>query len=80
MHPFRTFTSFIRNGRVAPYHARTVSVWGSKTGMPRTPRPPSALPDRITDFDHFRVRRHDHAGGVTHEYRLVAWATDPQPE
>jgi hypothetical protein len=30
------------------------------------------LPDRITDFDHFRVRRHDHAGGVIHQYRLVA--------
>lgn len=30
------------------------------------------LPDRIIDFDHFRVRRHDHAGGVIHAYRLVA--------
>jgi hypothetical protein len=30
------------------------------------------LPDRITDFGHFRVRRHDHTGGVIHEYRLVA--------
>ena len=30
------------------------------------------LPDRITDLDHFRVRRHDRAGGVIHEYRLVA--------
>jgi len=30
------------------------------------------LPDRVTDLDHFRVRRHDHAGGVIHEYRLVA--------
>jgi putative transposase len=30
------------------------------------------LPDRITDFDHFRVRRRDRAGGVIHEYRLVA--------
>jgi putative transposase len=29
-------------------------------------------PDRITDLDHFRVRRHDRAGGVIHEYRLVA--------
>src|ERR1019366_1455739 len=32
------------------------------------------LPDRVTDLDHFRVRRHDRAGGVIHEYRLVAWA------
>jgi hypothetical protein len=30
------------------------------------------LPDGVTDFDHFRVRRHDRAGGVIHEYRLVA--------
>ena len=30
------------------------------------------LPDRVTDLDHFRVRRHDRAGGVIHEYRLVA--------
>jgi putative transposase len=30
------------------------------------------LPDRITDLDHFRVRRHDRAGGVIHEYRPMA--------
>ena len=30
------------------------------------------LPDRVTDLDHFRVRRRDRAGGVIHEYRLVA--------
>ena len=30
------------------------------------------LPDRVTDLDHFRVRRHDRAGGVIYEYRLVA--------
>ena len=30
------------------------------------------LPDGITDLDHFRVRRHDRAGGVIHQYRLVA--------
>ena len=30
------------------------------------------LPDGITDLDHFRVRRRDRAGGVIHEYRLVA--------
>ena len=30
------------------------------------------LPDRVTDLDHFRVRRHDRARGVIHEYRLVA--------
>ena len=32
-------------------------------------RPP---PDGVTDLDHFRVRRCDRAGGVIHEYRLVA--------
>jgi putative transposase len=30
------------------------------------------LPDGITDLDHFRVQRRDRAGGVIHEYRLVA--------
>jgi transposase len=30
------------------------------------------LPDGITDLDHFRVLRRDRAGGVIHEYRLVA--------
>ena len=30
------------------------------------------LPDRITDLDHFRARRHERAGGVIHEYHLVA--------
>jgi putative transposase len=30
------------------------------------------LPDSVTGLDHFRVRRCDRAGGVIHEYRLVA--------
>ena len=30
------------------------------------------LPDGVTDLDHFRVRRRDRAGGVIHEYRLMA--------
>ena len=34
--------------------------------------PLRALPDGVTDLDHFRVRRHDRVGGVIHEYRLVA--------
>jgi putative transposase len=29
-------------------------------------------PDGVTDLDHFRLRRRDRAGGVIHEYRLVA--------
>ncbi len=30
------------------------------------------MPDGVTDLDHFRVQRRDRAGGVIHEYRLVA--------
>jgi transposase InsO family protein len=30
------------------------------------------LPDGVTDLDHLRVQRRDRAGGVIHEYRLVA--------
>ena len=30
------------------------------------------LPDGIANLDHFRVRRRERAGGVIHEYRLVA--------
>ena len=30
------------------------------------------LPDGVTDLDYFRVHRRDRAGGVIHEYRLVA--------
>ena len=30
------------------------------------------LPDGVIDLDHFRVRRRDRAGGVLHEYHLVA--------
>jgi len=29
-------------------------------------------PDSVADLDHFRVQRRDRAGGVLHEYRLVA--------
>jgi putative transposase len=34
--------------------------------------PPRRLPDGVTGLDHFRVRRRDRAGGVIHEYHLVA--------
>ena len=30
------------------------------------------LPNGVTELDHFRVQRRDRAGGVIHEYRLVA--------
>jgi hypothetical protein len=30
------------------------------------------LPDGVTDLDQFRIRGRDRAGGVIHEYRLVA--------
>ena len=34
--------------------------------------PAQPLPDNVIDFDDFRVRRRDLAGGVIHEYRQVA--------
>ena len=34
--------------------------------------PLRSLPDGLTDLDRFRLRRRDRAGGVIHEYRLVA--------
>jgi hypothetical protein len=30
------------------------------------------LPDAVTDLDHLPIRRRDRAGGMIHEYRLVA--------
>jgi putative transposase len=33
---------------------------------------PLPLPDGVADLDCFRVQRRDRAGGVIHEYRLVA--------
>jgi putative transposase len=30
------------------------------------------LPDDVTDLGQFRLRRHDRAGGIIDEYRLVA--------
>jgi putative transposase len=38
----------------------------------RQAAPLRPLPDGVTDLDHFRVQRRDRAGGVIHEYRLVA--------
>jgi putative transposase len=34
--------------------------------------PVRPLPDSVTDLDHFRVQRRDRAGGVLHEYHLLA--------
>jgi putative transposase len=34
--------------------------------------PLRTLPDAIADLDQFRVQRRDRAGGVIHEYRLLA--------
>jgi hypothetical protein len=39
---------------------------------PNQTAPMRPLTDGITDLDQFRVRRRDRAGGVIHEYRLVA--------
>jgi hypothetical protein len=47
---------------LAPYTHRTLNQ-----AAPLRP-----LPDGVTGLDHFRVRRRDRAGGVIHEYRLVA--------
>jgi putative transposase len=38
----------------------------------RQAAPLCPLPDSVADLDHFRVRRRDRAGGVIHEYHLVA--------
>jgi hypothetical protein len=34
--------------------------------------PLRTLPNGVTELDQFRVQRRDRAGGVIHEYRLVA--------
>jgi putative transposase len=34
--------------------------------------PPRPLSDAVTNLDQFRIQRRDRAGGVIHEYRLVA--------
>jgi hypothetical protein len=39
---------------------------------PNQAAPLRPLPAGVTELDHFRVRRRDRAGGVIHEYRLVA--------
>ena len=38
----------------------------------RQAAPLRPLPEGVTDLDDFRVRRRDRAGGVIHEYHLVA--------
>jgi putative transposase len=38
----------------------------------RQAAPLRPLPDAATDLDQFRIQRRDRAGGVIHEYRLVA--------
>jgi putative transposase len=38
----------------------------------RQAAPLRPLPDGVADLDHFWVQRRDRAGGVIHEYRLVA--------
>jgi hypothetical protein len=40
---------------------------GLKQAAPLRP-----MPDGVTDLNHFRAQRRDRAGGVIHEYRLVA--------
>jgi transposase InsO family protein len=38
----------------------------------RQAAPLRPLPDGVTDLDHFRLQRRDRAGGILHEYHLVA--------
>jgi hypothetical protein len=45
---------------------------GEDTSTLNQAAPLRPLPYSVTDLDHFRVRRRDRAGGVIHEYRLVA--------
>jgi hypothetical protein len=42
------------------------------TAASKQAAPLRRLPDNVTDLDRFRVQRRDRAGGVIHEYRLVA--------
>ena len=49
-----------------PSHALTGGL------APRVAAPLRPLPGGVTGLDQFRVRRRDRAGGVIHEYRLVA--------
>ena len=58
-----------------------IGPWCGISGTYNTHRPHRALkqaaplrqlPDGITDLGQFRVQRRDRAGGVIHEYRLVA--------
>ena len=44
----------------------------SSSGALKQAAPLRQLPDGITDLDQFRVQRRDRAGGVIHEYHLVA--------
>jgi hypothetical protein len=55
--------------------SRAVSVLGLSRRPHRTlnqAAPLRPLPDGVTDLDRLRLRRRDRAGGVIHEYRLVA--------
>jgi putative transposase len=50
-------------------------VFGTHNRPHRTLRqaaPLRPLPGGVTNLDQFRVQRRDRAGGVIHEYRLVA--------
>ena len=46
--------------------------WPGRTSPGATGGSTASSPDGVTDLNHFRVQRRDRAGGVIHEYRLVA--------
>jgi hypothetical protein len=51
---------------------RTFTIPTGLTEPLKQAAPLRPLPDGVTDLDHSRVQRRDRAGGVIHEYRLVA--------
>ena len=59
-----TRAKFVLHDRDASFTATFDSVFQAAPLRP--------LPDGVIDLDQFRVQRRDRAGGVIHEYRLVA--------
>jgi hypothetical protein len=61
---------FVPHDRDASFTPAFDAVFPHRTLSQAAPLRP--LPDDIADLDQFRVLRRDRAGGVIHEYRLVA--------
>jgi hypothetical protein len=52
--------------------SKRLSQCADQVGVGGYPALRALVPDGVTDLDQFRVQRRDRAGGVIHEYRLVA--------